>query len=127
MSRRPVGFVVLLTAACGANGEPPPGNPPSVDAGPPAMSDSLVLVLPGAGIWFTEGRRATDSAGQGCWERGVEIRRDSSRRRVPLLFTGAAPTRLTDTTFRAELYQGCAPRAAYRVNVRDGQPYRITP
>lgn len=120
------GFALAL-AACGARGEPGPGGLPAVDAGPVLLADSLVLTLPvGATIWLTEGRRAADSAGTACVERSVEIRRDSLRRKVPLLYTGSLPTALDDSTFTAELFRDCRASATYRVNVRDGQPHRIS-
>ena len=64
------------------------------------------------------------------------IRKDRSHRcsvhlppplKVPLLFTGSRPTRLDDTTIRAELYRDCRPSAVYKVGIRDGLPHRINP
>jgi hypothetical protein len=122
------GAALVLLAGCGARGEPAPGALPEVDQGPPKLTDTLVLAMPGgAGVWLAEGRRARDSAGTPCVERSVEIRRDSVKLKVPLMFTAAIPTRLDDTTIRAELYQDCRPSAAYSVGVRDGLPHRITP
>lgn len=120
--------VIVLLAACGARGEPAPVALPAVEPGPPVMADSLVLTLAGgATVWLAEGRRAVDSAGAPCFERSVEIRRDSVRRKVPLLFTGALPVRVDDSTFRAELFRNCRLDAAYKINIRDGMPHKITP
>jgi hypothetical protein len=122
------GLGALLLAGCGARGEPSPGATPAVDQDPVRAADSLVLTLgSGATVWLTEGRRATDSSGATCVERSVEIRRDSIRLKVPLLYTGSTPTALDDSTFKAELFRDCRPSASYKVNVRDAQPHRINP
>ena len=118
----------MLLAACGARGEPAPGAVPEVEQAPPVVADSLVLTLAGdATVWLAEGRRAADSAGAPCFERSVEIRRDSVRIKVPLLFTGSLPTRVDDSTFRAELFRDCRPESAYLINIKDGMPHKITP
>ena len=116
----------LLLSACGARGEPAPGNPPPIETANLAPPDTLVLVVPGgATVWLAEGRRATDSAGAVCLERSIEIRRDSSRVKVPLLYTLSAPTLLDDSTLKAELAHNCRASAAYRVSLRTGAPVRI--
>src|SRR5258708_7806478 len=115
-----------LLAACGARGEPAPGNPPPIETASPALPDTLVLVAPGgATVWLAEGRKAADSAGMACVERTIEIRRDSSRAQGPLLHTLSPPTLLNDTTLRAELARNCRPAAAYRVSLKTGAPVRI--
>ena len=120
--------LIVLLAGCGARGEPAPVALPAVDQGPPVMPDSLVLTLAGgATVWLAEGRRAVDSTGAPCFERSVEIHRDSVRLKVPLLFTGALPTRVDDSSFRAELFRNCRPDAGYKINIRDGMPHKITP
>jgi len=127
MTERKQLLVVLMVAAlaaCGGRGEPGPGNPPSTDVA--AVADSLVLVAPGGfTVWLTEGRPATDLKGTPCLERTLEIRTDSARRKVPLLYTSTIPTLLDDTTMRAELSHDCLPSAAYRVSLRDGMPHRL--
>ncbi|HEU5218047.1 MAG TPA: hypothetical protein VFU23_05275 [Gemmatimonadales bacterium] len=126
--RRSGAMIALVLAACGARGEPAPGSLPEADQGPPQMADTLVLSLPGgAAVWLAEGRRARDSAGTPCVERSVEIRRDSVKLKVPLLFTGSIPTMLDDTTIRAELFSNCRPSGVYKVGVRDGLPHRMNP
>ena len=131
MTRRPalLAWVCsMLLAACGARGEPAPGAAPEVAQAPPAVADSLVLTfVGGATVWLAEGRRAADSAGAPCFERSVEIRRDSARIKVPLLFTASLPTREDDSTFRAELFRDCRPESAYRISIKDGMPHKITP
>lgn len=117
--------LVLCLLAAGCGGEPPKDPPPPVGAAP---ADSLVLTLgSGAEIWFTRGRAARDSGGAPCLERALEIRRDTTRRAVPLLYAREAPVAVDDTLFRATLSRDCAPVGTYRVSATDGQPYRETP
>ena len=119
-------LLALAAAGCGARGEPAPVSRPQADDGPVRMADSLVLTAAsGVTVWLTEGRRGADSSGTPCIERTVEIRRDSSRLKIPLLYTRSAPTLLDDSTLRAELFRDCRPVAAYRVSLRDGMPRRI--
>jgi hypothetical protein len=88
-----------------------------------ARTDSLVLTTPmGAEVWFTLQRPATGKNGRQCVERGLEIRSQGNRIRVPLLYTGAAPTLLNDSTMRAMLWKDCTPDVPYLVNLRTGQP-----
>ena len=51
----------------------------------------------------------------------------ASSSKVPLLFTGSLPTKLTDSVFRAELFHNCRPESAYKISIRDGMPHKITP
>jgi len=123
-----VRLAVILVGAwgCGARGEPSPETLPAADAGQPRAADTLVLSAPGGvTIWLSEGRQAIDSSGAPCRERAIEIRRDTTRRTVPLLFTVSPVVLLDDTTIRAELADHCRPRARYRVNLRTGLPVRI--
>jgi len=115
----------LLALGC-ARGEPEAGIPPAAEQAPVAMQDSLVLTAPGGvTIWLAEGRAATDSKGATCMERTLEIRRDSSRIKVPLLYTITAPTLRNDSTLRAELAKNCHPAEVYHVDLRTGQPTKV--
>ena len=129
MSRVASAALLVLAAACGARGEPPPGDLPPVDTlAPPAAADTLVLTAPGGvTVWLTEGRRGSDSTGISCFERTIEIRRDSVRLKVPLLYTLSAPTLLDDSTIRAQLSLDCRPGAGYQVGLRDGMPHKMIP
>lgn len=122
---------IALAAAlsgCGVRGEPAPGNPAPEDTMTLRLSDSLVLRAPGGiTVWLTEGRRSQSPDGTSCVERSIEIRRDTLRHQIPLLYTVTTPRLLDDTTLRAELARDCAPVAAYRVDLRDAMPHRITP
>ncbi len=120
------GVALLLLAGCGARGEPEGGAVPEVARTPPPPADTLVLQLPhGNNVWLAEGRISRDSAGGQCFERSVEIRRDSVKLKVPLLFTAEVPTRVNDSTFQARLYQNCTLFATYKVGVRDGMPHKV--
>lgn len=128
--RLPPLLLMAMAAGCVARGEPPPDGPPVPDtrAVVPEPADSMVLTAPGGvTVWLAEGRRSSDSAGTACYERTIEIRRDTSRLKVPLLYTVSVPVLLDDTTLRAELARDCRPTTSYRVSLRDGMPHRITP
>jgi hypothetical protein len=106
--------------ACGGKNERASSRPPAV---PP---DSLALRLPdGTSIWFTAARSDRDSAGQTCVERVIEIRRDTLRIAVPLLYTAAAPSPVDDSTIAAELWLHCRPGDRYLVDLRTGRPRRV--
>jgi hypothetical protein len=108
----------LAALACGGGAE---GRAAEHRAGavPP---DSLVLSTgTGAEVWFTLVRTATGE-GRECVERGLEIRSQAKRTRVPLLYTGASPELLNDTLMRAILWKDCTPGQAYLVNLQTGQP-----
>lgn len=86
-------------------------------------ADSLVARNgDGVEIWFTLPREAVSSNGTHCTERGIEIRRGSTRVKVPLLYTGSAPVFLNDSTIRARLWTRCEPGDVYLVDVRSGRP-----
>ena len=119
-------WLAVLAAACGARGEPPPGELPPVAAVTAPPPDSLVLTTSQGGtVWLTEGRRAVDSTGTPCFERTIEIRRDSVRLKVPLLYTLAVPLLLDDSTIRAQISLDCRPGASYRIGLHDGMPHKI--
>ena len=126
-------FLAVLVPIAGAcAGEQPARQPASETAGEsrpasirmtPVSTDSLVLTLGGgAQVWFTAMRQGKDSAGTACIERAVEVRRDSLRLPVPLLYTREVPLPLNDSQFRAVLYRDCMPVAVYRVAAADGMP-----
>ena len=116
--------LAALAGACGARGEAGPGTPPPVEAAlTPKPADSLILKAPdGVTVWLSEGREAEDSSGIVCLERTLEIRRDSVRIKVPLLYTVTTPVLLNDSTIRARLADHCRPAEYYRVNLRSGRP-----
>ena len=121
---RLVSCLMLGLMACG--GEQPAERADQPSSRPAVVSprDSLVLTLAGgAQVWFTASREGRDSAGTPCIERAVEVRRDSVRLPVPLLYTREAPLPVTDSQFRAVLYRDCMPVAAYRVGASDGMPH----
>lgn len=96
----------------------------SVRQGPPAVpADSLVARAGSAEIWFTLARGDSGDGGR-CTDRGLEIRRGTTRLPVPLLYTGSAPEVLNDSTMRARLSSHCRPGDAYLVDLRTGRPVR---
>ena len=123
--------LVAASAGCGSAKPKPESRSPDTLAQPAASSrslpDSLALAIPGgAEVWFTGSRTATDSAGQPCVERVMEIRRpDGTRTPIPLLYTGAAPVLRNDSTIRARIWLNCRPGNTYDVNLRTGHPTRV--
>lgn len=105
---------------------PAPAPPPSEPPGATAPADSLVLEAPGGiTVWFTQSRPARDSLGNECQERALEVRQDTTRRGVGLLYTREAPTLLDQDAMRAVLYNNCVPGPAYRVDFATLSPRRI--
>jgi hypothetical protein len=120
--RAMLGAAVLGGLACADR--PAADAPGQGAAAAPVPADSLVATAPGgAEIWFTLARSDSGSAGR-CTDRAVEIRRGARRTPVPLLYTGAAPEIVDDTTFRARLSEHCAPGDSYLVDLRTGRPVR---
>jgi hypothetical protein len=78
----------------------------------------------GVQIWFTLTREARAANGTRCQERGLEIRRGSSRIKVPLLYTGVAPVLLDRSTMRAQLWNHCRAVDTYLVDLQSGRPVR---
>ena len=125
-------ILALGVAAVGCySGERSPPADTTAAAAPaaaPTPADSLVLEAPGGvTVWFTVAREAKDSTGATCLERALEIRRDTTRAGVPLLYTREAPTLLDSAHMRAVLYNGCRAGPAYRVDFATVSPQRITP
>jgi hypothetical protein len=121
-----IGLLVALGACAGRDRARSEASPPPPAAEQSGVADSLVLTAAdGAQVWLVEGRPARDSAGSPCHERGVEIRRDSVRIRVPLLFTGTVPTALGRAALRAELWRDCRVMAIYRVDLATGRPTKL--
>lgn len=122
-------WVALLggLAAWGCAGSEQPPATPAANA-PAAPADSLVLAAPGGvTVWFTVARPATAPVGSACVERALEVRTDSTRRGVPLLYTREAPALLGTDAMRAVLYNGCTAGAAYRVDFATVSPRRLSP
>ncbi len=120
--------VSATAAACGGDdpdaGREAAGEPATVVQ--PANADSLVLTAPdGAEVWFTDSREATAEDGQGCIERVMEIRRNGDTIAVPLLYTGAAPVLINDSTMQARIWLNCRPGNVYQVNLTTGFPTHI--
>lgn len=118
-------MAALATLAC--NGEPRAGNAPAPPEAPSrrASPDSLVVTTPsGAQVWLVAGRQGTAPDGSTCEERLIEVRRDTARVRVPLLYTGDLPRLVNDSTLEATLWLHCVAGDRYRVNLRTGQPVK---
>lgn len=120
-----LGAAMLGGLACSKRPERAGADTMSTTAGAaPVPSDSLVATLgDSTEIWFTLARQDSGEAGP-CTERAVEIRRGSARTPVPLLYTGAAPQVVNDSTLRARLWNRCRPGDSYLVNLRTGGPVR---
>lgn len=114
----------LLLVACG--GERAPAVVADTAAAPPRPAAELVLSAPhGVEVWFTDSRSAKDSAGASCTERVMQVRRDGKQIAVPLLYTGAKPTLVNDSTIEAAIWLNCKPGNVYHVNLATGYPTRV--
>jgi hypothetical protein len=128
--RRLVSRVALGVASavvgCGGDGERRNTSAPPAQAAPAARpADSLVLRAPGkVEVWYTLARENKAADGGTCTDRTLEIRRGEARIPVPLLYTGATPELVNDSTIRARLSDRCVPGDAYLVNLRTGRPVR---
>ena len=117
--------IVAGLAACGGRGEPSPDLPP-IGAGSVNLADSLVLSAPGGvTVWLTEGRMGNGPGGTTCVERTIEVRQDTLKRKVPLLYTRTAPVLADDTSMVAELSTNCQLFAKYRVAFSDSMPHKL--
>ena len=123
---------MIQTLACDARSDGAAERGAAADAAadtaanaPAAPADSLVATAPGGvEIWFTLAREGKAADGTRCTDRTIEIRRGDTRIPVPLLYTGAAPEIVNDSTIRARLSNQCVPGDAYLVNLRTGRPVR---
>jgi hypothetical protein len=117
-------LVPVLACGPGEGGREPAGDRARVNT-PSAPPDSLVATGPGGvEVWFTMAREGQAADGTRCIDRTLEIRRGGTRIKVPLLYTGAPPEMVDDTTMRARLSNNCAPGDAYLVDLRTGRPVR---
>ena len=121
-----------IVAAVSCRRAPPAAGTASDSLAAPAAAigsrDSLAASGPnGLEVWFTLSRDDEAADGKHCTARTLEIRRDTSRIAVPLLYTGEAPRIVNDTTLEAVLYRACRPIAGYRVDTRTGQPTPVRP
>jgi hypothetical protein len=117
--------LLLLLAACGGE-KPPAVVSDTVASAPPTPAPEMVLSAPhGVEVWFTDARAAKDSAGGSCTERVMQVRRDGKEIAVPLLYTGARPTIVNDSTIEAAIWLNCKPGNVYHVNLRTGYPNRV--
>jgi hypothetical protein len=117
--------VAAQTIGCTSRGEEKVEQGASAGATVSAPGDSLVATAPGGvEIWFTLAREGTAADGRRCIDRTIEIRRGDSRVPVPLLYTGAAPELVNDSTIRARLSDRCVPGDSYLVDLRTGRPVR---
>ncbi len=114
------------SAGSSPNATPPADGHSGAAARTATLPDSLLLTLEsGATIWWTTGRRVRGDEGTTCLERAIEIRADTTRRLVPLLYTMTGPVALSDSVFRVALSTRCRPGGLYRVHVRTAQPEPI--
>jgi len=117
--------MLAQTIACGTRDAGTAEREPADLARAPAPPDSLVATAPGGvEIWFTLSRQAKAADGAPCIDRTIEIRRGGTRIPVPLLYTGAVPELVNDSTIRARLSNLCVPGDAYLVDLRSGRPVR---
>jgi hypothetical protein len=114
-------LLLALAGACRGEERPRLRNPVTTSS----ARDSLVATTKdGSEVWFTLERVGRAPDGTACVERGLEIRRGDTRIQVPLLYTGATPVLLDQSTMRAELWNHCRPVGTYLVDLRSGRPVR---
>lgn len=131
MTRAPLVSLALVGAmlSCGgARSDADTAEAPAEDEGMVSakVADSLILRSPaGYEVWFSGSRPARDDNGQVCIERTMQVRRDTTRVNIPLLYTGAPPILVNDSTIEAAIWLHCRPGNVYRVNLRTGSPVRV--
>jgi hypothetical protein len=120
---RGLSFLTLVTlTACQRPSPPAETSHPAV-----VVVDSLALrISDTVSIWFTDRREDRDSVGTPCVERVLQVRRGGRSIPVPLLYTGAAPVRVNDSTIEAELWLHCRAVDRYRVDLHSGHPVRVS-
>ena len=117
----PTHLLFVALGACRTESHPPAG----ANTASSRLPDSLVATGPrGLQVWFTLSRVGQAQNGISCVERGLEIRHGETRTPVPLLYTGAVPVLINDSTMRAELWNHCKPVSVYLVSLMSGQPVR---
>jgi hypothetical protein len=117
--------IVPALLACGSRPDDERSTAAVASATLEEPADSLISTTPkGVEIWFTIAREARGAGGKQCVERGLEIRHGETRVKVPLLYTGATPMLINDSTMRAVLWTHCEPGDSYLVDLRSGRPVR---
>lgn len=114
--------------SCGGGDRPDADEAESDDEGmiSSSVADSMVLrTAAGYEVWFSGTRPARDDNGQVCVERTMQIRRDTTRINIPLLYTGDPPVLVNDSTIEAAIWLHCRPGNVYRVDLRTGSPVRV--
>ena len=127
VARAIAGFGVIV-AAMSCRPARPPAAAAANSAAASIPADTLVVAgARGLEVWFTLAREDRAADGRLCTDRTIEIRRDTTRVAVPLLYTEEVPRIVNDTTLEAVLYRGCRPLARYQVDTRTGQPTPVRP
>jgi len=123
-----VGLAALAAACSSERGVKSPDAQAAPAASEPSRpADSLVLrTAAGTELWYTLAREERDNAGTACLERTLEIRSGVRRTPVPLLYTRDVPRPVNDSTVSARIWNRCAPGDEYRINLRTGQPVRVS-
>jgi hypothetical protein len=118
----------LISCAGDQAAKTPPADAASGNSNEAAVPpDSLVLRLgDGTELWYTLSREDKDTTGATCLERTLEIRAQSRKIPVPLLYTRDVPRPINDSIVSARIWSRCAPGDEYRVNLRTGQPVRAS-
>ena len=125
--RATIPILVVAAVGCGSGDRPDRPARDVVEA-EAAVPDSLALTAPGGvEVWFTDWRDAQDSTGSPCVERVMEIRSGLDTLPVPLLYTGAIPKLINDSTMRARIWLNCRPGNTYDVDLRTGFPNVVSP
>lgn len=131
MTRAPLAALTLVAAilACGggrSDADTAEAAPEEEGMVSSKLTDSLILrTRDGYEVWFSGSRPARDDNGQVCVERTMQIRHDTTRVNIPLLYTGAPPILVNDSTIEAAIWLHCRPGNLYQVNLRTGLPVRV--